>query len=313
MTQPANKSLTRQDLEKLKGTLKAEMTQEMLDTINASDTFKGLMRQAIDQGLVLDIDYRSGRVGAGEYQLANDEYPAGLLTMTPDLLKDTKTFLTLFGHELGHFGFESRGRQPDIETKFAEHIAQRNASEAHGDAVAAQIGRELAGTDHKIFRIGASHERIDELAKTYGDQSLASTHHGVGNTAEAVAANYRLFEYTQGKTYLRKYVDEYNETQYPLIGNEIIRIKYFKEDGTVLERSLLGDENIVQPSLGDTTDFVRAELIYAKGEKLVSSLKCNGKSVSREGGCSAVSAPRPASQQILLGASGSRAHGAVGR
>ncbi|MBK6638034.1 MAG: hypothetical protein IPH08_03055 [Rhodocyclaceae bacterium] len=62
MTQPANKSLTRQDLEKLKGTLKAEMTQEMLDTINASDTFKGLMRQAIDQGLVLDIDYRSGRV-----------------------------------------------------------------------------------------------------------------------------------------------------------------------------------------------------------------------------------------------------------
>ena len=159
MTQPANKSLTRQDLEKLKGTLKAEMTQEMLDTINASDTFKGLMRQAIDQGVKVDINYLHGDAGRGRYDPSEK-----LITITADHLNDPSAYLGILAHELGHFSFESRGPQPDIKTKFVEHVAQRNASEAHGDAVAAQIRREAASADLKVQEIGASHGRLDASA-----------------------------------------------------------------------------------------------------------------------------------------------------
>ena len=63
-----------------------------------------------------------------------------------------------------------------------------------------------------------------------------------------------------GETYLRKYVDEYNR-EAGLTGNKIIGIKYFKEDGTVVED--LGTD------LGDTKDFVRAELTYDNRESTV--------------------------------------------
>ena len=173
MTQPATTALTMQEVNSLRGRHDLQITPDMLTAINASDTFKGLMRQAIDQGVKVDINYLHGDAGRGRYDPSEK-----LITITADHLNDPSAYLGILAHELGHFSFESRGPQPDIKTKFVEHVAQRNASEAQGDAVAAQIRREAASADLKVQEIGASHGRLDELAKDYGDQSLASNNRG---------------------------------------------------------------------------------------------------------------------------------------
>jgi hypothetical protein len=151
MTQAATQALTMQNLEKLQGTAAATMAPVMLDAINASETFKGLVRQAIDKKLSIDIDNRSGALGTAEH-LSNEN----TILFSPDLLEKPVTFLGILAHELGHFEFATRGSPPDISKSFAEHVALRNATEAHGDTVAAQIRKELARSQLGIEVVGQS-------------------------------------------------------------------------------------------------------------------------------------------------------------